>query len=188
MSKGIGIVVVCEDQEQQSLLLRYMETCRINTSRDVRLTYVPARIEGGKSKDAGTKRVKEMFVKELQACRARQAKAKTLLITMIDADREKWNYDTRKSELEATLGDDAPLKIDDPYVLFVPKRHVETWIRAALGSSVNEIDDYKKPMPTKEEIKKAANNIYLWAHDNSTLNPSLIPSLKNSLPDWKKVG
>lgn len=51
----------------------------------------------------------------------------------------------------------------DPIVVLIPKRHIETWIRAALGEAVNENDGYKKPEPKKHEVRSAANEIYGWA-------------------------
>ncbi len=188
MSKGIRIVVVCEDQEQQGLLRRYMETCGIDISRDVDFKPIPSRLVGVPSKDSGTKRVREEFVKELRACRAVQARRKVLLVTMIDADKPEWNLESRRKQLETALDDERPLTPNDPYVRFVPKRNVETWIRAALGYVVNEKEDYKKTQPSKAEIRTAARQIHGWARNRPDPGPTCVDSLRQSLADWRRIG
>ena len=181
MSKGVKIIIVCEDQEQEMLLRRYMKKCNIDVCRYVRLTGVPSRRPHTQSKDAGTKNVRDTFVVEIKACRAMQNKHKVLLITMIDADKPKGNFESRRSELEKALGELGPLKPGDPYVLFVPKKNVETWIQAALGVEVNETEDYKTTNPTESDIRSAAEQIYGWARSAPKPGPTCIDSLEKSV-------
>ena len=108
--------------------------------------------------------------------------AKTLLIVVADADN--FSVDERRSHFKS----DPPVSTADPIVVLVPKRHIETWIRNALGQSVNQTDEYKKPELKKEEFRLAAKQIYDWARDTPAPGPTVVPSLLQSLPEWRKIG
>ncbi len=76
----------------------------------------------------------------------------------------------------------------DPIVLLIPKRHIETWIRAALDEAVNENDSYKNSGPTKTDVRTAANQIHGWARGSPAPGPTCVDSLRVSLPEWRKIG
>lgn len=119
------------------------------------------------------------FPKELEACRRRHVThASTLLIIVVDAD------DYTVAERRGHLNQENP---DDPTVVLIPKRHIETWILAALGHTVNESDSYKKQEPKRSEIRVAANQIHGWARDNPKAGPTCVDSLRVSLPGWRKI-
>ncbi|MCX7047482.1 MAG: hypothetical protein NTX50_18615 [Candidatus Sumerlaeota bacterium] len=122
------------------------------------------------------------FPKELQACRQRQTKAKTLLIAVVDAD--KLEVDRRRADLKA----DPQVTPTDPLAVLIPRRHIETWILAAMNRTVNETDDYKKPEPKKSEVQAAAATIHGWARNNPEPGPTCVPSLNSALPEWRKIG
>jgi hypothetical protein len=122
------------------------------------------------------------FPRQLQACRQRHSThANTLLVVVVDAD------DFEVGERQAHLAQSAARTETDPLAILIPKRHVETWIRCALGAQVNEIDDYKRPEPKKAEVRAAAKMIYGWARENPAPQPTCVPSLKNALAEWRKV-
>ena len=122
------------------------------------------------------------FPRELEACRRRQAAhANTLLIVVVDAD--DFTVEERRGHLNPANG----LSAADPLVILIPKRHVETWIRAALNQDVNETDGYKNPTPEKSEIRAAANQIHRWARGNPMPGPTCTDSLRVSLPEWRKI-
>ncbi len=76
------------------------------------------------------------FPQELVACRHRhRANASTLLIVVVDADG--YTVEQRRNE----LCQNNQMSGADPLVVLIPKRHIETWIRAALGQMVNENDN-----------------------------------------------
>jgi hypothetical protein len=123
------------------------------------------------------------FPKELEACRRRHVThANTRLIVVIDADQ--FEVGERRSHLDRATQRSAT----DPVVLLIPKRHIETWVRAALGQVVNETDDYKFPELKRPQFRAAAEQIYSWARDNPKPGPTCVPSLKQAMPDWKEIG
>ncbi len=168
------------------LIRRYLERCGVEDLKHTMKSIIASRqIIGGNWNWV----IKE-FPKELEACRKRQkVKAETLLIVMIDAD-EFSTQDRLKQ-----LSESAPRLGDDPLVVLIPRRHVETWIRAALhpDESLNETDDYKRSlkMLSKSDLSKAADTIHAWVHGESGQSPlslSTLPALQQSLPAWKRIG
>ena len=132
-------IILAEDREQQNLVRRYLERCGHGTG--VRFEPLPAKGPGG----SGEKYVRDHYTKQVQACRsALGRRASALLIVIIDADTE--TTQRRAAQLSDTLKAAGMQGREDgePIVVLIPKRHVETWIRALLGNQVDEKTDYKK--------------------------------------------
>ena len=123
------------------------------------------------------------FPAELEACRKRHAnRANTLLIVVVDAD------DFTVQKRRADLWQGRQSFPEDPVVALIPRRHVETWIRAALDQTVNEAGTYKDPKLRKPEVRTAANTIYKWARPYSKAGPTCVDSLRTALPEWRRIG
>ena len=175
-------VVLVEDVDQQNLLYRYLDRCG-HHARDCRFVR-PARGLGG----SGEKFVRDNYAQEVKACRSSLGRrASALLVVMIDADTE--TTERRASQLSAALqtaGMDARGN-NEPIVVLIPKRHVETWIRALLGATVDEAQSYENPKPTRDDIKLAAETLYGWTRPNAAARPAFPPSLNDSRPEWRKI-
>lgn len=169
------IVLLCEDDRQEQVVRRYLDRCGLRTLEPtLRVRNASREVHGG---NIGW--VLREFPMEMEACRKRHAvHAKTLLIVVVDAD-EKATVD-RRAQLATSVG--------DPVVALIPKRHIETWIRAALGAPVNEIDSYKNPAPKKADIKAAAGQIHGWARNNPAPGTTCVDSLRPSLPEFRRLG
>jgi hypothetical protein len=174
--------LLAEDVEQQNLVRRYLERCGHGSG--LRLVALPAKGPGG----SGEKYVRDQYPKQVQACRSALGKrASALLIVIVDADMETTQH--RASQLSDALRV-ARMKRradDELVVVLIPKRHVETWIRALLGNQVDEETDYKKPKPTSGEIREAAETLHRWTRPNANPTTTSPPSLTVSLPEWQKI-
>ncbi len=176
-------IVLAEDKEQQNLVRRYLERCGHDT-RHLRFEPLPAKTSGG----SGEKYVRDHYAEQVHACRSSRGKrASALLIVIIDADSQTtaWRASQLSNELEAA--DERALSDDEPIVVLIPKRHVETWIRALVGNAVDELTDYKKPVPTTAEIKNAAAKLYDCTRPSANLPAEYPPSLTDSIPRWQKI-
>ena len=176
-------IILAEDRMQQNLVRRYLEKCGHST-RDLRLAPLPAQASGG----SGEKYVRDHYAEQVRACRSSKGKrASALLIVMIDADTK--TTASRASQLSDALdaAEEAALTAGEPVVVLIPKRNVETWIRALLGNPVDEISDYKKPAPTSNEIKRSATELYGRTRPGSELLDGYPPSLTRSIPEWQKI-
>lgn len=177
-------VLLCEDATQERLVRAFLKECGIkNPDRYLRTKVASKEKQGG-----GISWVIEKFPDQLLAVRNRQkARAETLLIVMIDADKN--SIEERREELNdraQLLGHE---KIgQNEIALLIPKYHVETWIRVLLGETVTEDEDCKGfQKPTKEEIRQAAENLFELSRPNAPLASNCIPSLLASLPVWRML-
>lgn len=177
-------MILVEDMEQQNLIFRFLERCnRRITYRDCRFEK-PAKQSGG----SGEQFVRNQYPVEVKEHRRRTGKgASALLVTMVDADKETTQFRARQlsDALEA-----ANLKgrgAEELIAVLIPRRHVETWIRALLGNRVIEKNDYKNPEPTPKEIRQAAETLHQWTRPNAGPGPTAPASLTASIPEWQKI-
>lgn len=179
-------IILAEDAVQQNLVRRYLQRCG-HQSRECRFVPLPARGPSG----SGEKYVRDQYPHQVQACRSslgRQATA--LLVVIVDADME--TTQRRAAQLGNALqaaGMHARAN-DEPIVVLIPKRHVETWIRALLGNQVDEVTDYTKAphsTPVANDIKDAAATLHEWTRPGVNPGPTSPASLTASLPEWRKV-
>ncbi len=176
-----NIVVLCEDQEQQILVRRYLS--RLGRS-DASFRPVAGR------HGSGSQYVRTQFPKEVAICRRTLGnRTRCLLIVMTDADnltapsREKTLHD----ELAGT--GKAPVNQTEPVVILIPKWQVETWIKCLLGQVMDE-DDKKSDQPpvTAGQIRQAASTLYDWTRPNAILASTCVPSLTAAIPRWQRIG
>lgn len=172
-------ILLCEDELQSKLVCAYLKKCGRSTQARSLLKKIASLARRG----GGEQWVRQEFPTELRACRKRQAK--TVLIVVVDADH--FTIEERQGHLKAGC-DDPPVADDDPLVVLVPKRHVETWIRAATGEQVTEIQDCKFPKHMKPEVDAAAREIHKWARNNAQPGATCVESLLAALPEWRKIG
>jgi hypothetical protein len=181
-----NLIVLAEDKEQRNLVHRYVERCGHDT-RTIRFVPLPARAWGG----SGEKYVRDRYPAEVQACRSSLGKrASAFLVAIIDADRETTGR--RASQLSEALkaAGMEDRHADEPIVVLIPKRHVETWIRALLGKTADEVTDYTKSphqRPTSAELKNAASKLYKWTRPGAAPPSTSPPSLTASIPEWRKI-
>jgi len=169
--------------EQQNLVRRYLEKCGHNT-RECRFMSPAAKGPGG----SGEKYVRDQYARQVQACRSSLGRrASALLVVMVDADME--TTQRRASQLSDALRAASMnrRRNSEPIAVLIPKRHVETWIRALLGDQVDELTDYTWPTPTAKEIKDAAGELFKWTHPGAGPRATSSPSLTASLPEWQKI-
>jgi hypothetical protein len=176
-------IVLAEDVEQQNLVRRYLQRCG-HESRECRFVPLPARGPGG----SGEKYVRDQYPQQVQACRSSLGRRATaLLVVIADADRE--TTERRAAQLANALqaaGMHALANIE-PIAVLIPKRHVETWIRALLGNQVDEEADYTRPAPPAKEIKDAAAKLHEWTRPGANSRPTSPASLTASIPEWRKI-
>ena len=59
---------------------------------------------------------------------------------IVDADLETTERRASQLSQALTAADMAQRGADEPIAVLIPKRHVETWIRALLGDQVDELN------------------------------------------------
>lgn len=163
---------------QEQFVRGYLKACGLNTAPPVFYPRNASRAVRGGNVDW----VLREFCQELLACRRRHAAhARTLLIVVVDADNN--TVMQRRNH----LAKDCQVLDADPLVVLIPKRHIETWVRASIGEAVNENDSYKHPEATKQEVREAANQVHGWVHDNPPPGPTCTDSLRASFLEWRRI-
>ena len=176
--------VLVEDVAQQGLVRAYLKRVwgKNLNSRSIRMAPLPA------GRGSGEKYVRDQYPNRVTALRSSLGKkASAILIVMIDADNH--STDERHRQLERELVD-AELQAraaNEPIVLLVPKRHVETWIQALLGNNVDETTDYKRPKPTPQDVNNAAKTLYDWTRENALIGENCPPSLSAAIPECRRI-
>ena len=172
-------ILLCEDEVHKRLVTAYMKQCGLPTKRPYLIPKVASDVGGN---DVWV--IRE-FARELEACRKRHAK--TLLIVVLDAD--KHTVAERRSHLDGQLNPTQKIAPADPLALLIPRRQIETWIRALLGESVTEEQNCKAwKWPAEAHYRRAAETAYQWARPNATPGPTCVDSLRQALPEWRKIG
>ena len=114
---------------------------------------------------SGEQWVRLTYPAEVGALRRRQAKARTALIVVIDADTGTVEY--RLGQLDESLRHNQ-IESFDPHservARLVPRRNIETWILCLNGESVDEETDYKGTRNNWNKlIPPAAERLADWA-------------------------
>lgn len=180
-------IVLVEDTVTQNFVRRYLQRCW----RD---DYVSKKVHFKKS--ASAKGSAEHFVRaniadEVRSCRRRiRAGPSTMLIVVMDADSQSTQHERSMLRDELSRVNLQWPKSDEPIAILIPKRNLETWIRALLGNAADEETDYsKRPFtaPPPKDIQTAAEKLF----DNMRASPELPPawpqSLRDSIPEWRKI-
>ncbi len=109
-------------------------------------------------------------------------------MVVIDADTR--TVQQRQQELQGRLADvgDRPRSDNEPIVIWIPKRHIETWVAYFSGEPANETDDYKQPMRDADYKSPAKRFVRLYqtpADRPDDLLPSISAALRelSRLPD-----
>ena len=111
------MILLCEDRLQASLVRQYIERCELNTKKPcLRRIIASEMVHGG-----NVAWVLREFPRQLDACRKRQTRAKTLLIVVADADR--FRVDERHGDLNRALkgAELEAIAESDPQVILIPQ-------------------------------------------------------------------
>lgn len=181
-----NIIVLCEDQEQQNLIRRYLGCLNLKNLSQKNPRYLSTLGKDG----CGSQYVRKQFPKQVAMCRGTLGKkTKCLLIVMTDADnltvksREQTLYGELKSvNLTAVTN-------DEPIVILIPKWQIETWIKCLLGIPMREDDQFSDRPPVQpDQIKTAAVTLFDWTRPNAQIGVTFVPSLRSALPRWLRIG
>lgn len=177
--------LLCEDDPQARLVREYMKRCGVPHRPPFVQELVASRLRRG----GNIGWVLDRFPQELHACRQRCKRVRTLLVVCVDADDCSANE--RRAQLSARVEAEGYDKCEaaDPVVILIPKRHVETWLCALTGHTVNEDQDCKGQADVgKSNVRAAAQTLHDWSRPRAVIGPTCVPSLQAAFPEWRKIG
>jgi hypothetical protein len=189
MSSPSLVYVLVEDQRQRQLIYRFLVKTGFKPHQ-MSFTLSPS------GQGSAEQWVRENFARQAGKCRARNARAATGMIVMLDADMR--TVQERLDALGDALACAGQQPIDrnrDPIARLIPKRNVETWI-LCLGlqepqeQAFDEDNDYKQAK-TGEEWSKlippAVDKLFEWTQPKATLPVNLIGSLKFGIQELPRA-
>lgn len=149
------IVLLCEDQQQETFLTTCMKELGASFLHRHIVKWIASKEELGGNVESVINRVNNY---EFRSWQAICAKRKLLLVVVADAD-EGQSVVERAAEFPAAgANDDNKL-----YVVIVPKRNIETWIALGLNlkncAAINEDTDYKGSKTTARGAGKKAAKV-----------------------------
>lgn len=179
MSDRFTVFLLVEDKRHQSFLRRFLLKNGID-KREMKFAPVPD------GRGSGKQWVLNQFANQVRICRARNMRASSSLIAMMDAD--ELTVDECMSGLDERLSRSGLPRVEfkrDRIARLVPKWSIETWIlflSAGGGSfpSLSEDEPQKDSKTDKqwdELTPRASETFYRWTR-NAELRPA---NLLNSL-------
>ena len=138
----------------------------------------------GSKRGAGDDWVRDHFPSELQTIRQRHSGAWCWLIVLTDADRESTQHRRDQLSEAAAAGGMARPGPGDPVSILLPKRNIETWVRALEAELVDEQSDYHRDSKRNPGICKDAGRALGKARDADDGWP---PSLREGLRELAKL-
>ncbi len=172
--------MLAEDKRHQSLIRRYLYRAGFGLHQ-IRFAELPS------GRGCGELWVRDQYVREVRAFRARSSKAATALIVTIDAD--VLDVVDRAAQLQFALsnGKLAPRAPRERIAHLIPKRNVETWLLCLTGQTVDEVTDYKRRAGLDVPAKPAAETLFEWSRDNAVAAPDCIPSLQVAISEVRRL-
>jgi hypothetical protein len=181
MSKPSQVIVVVEDDHQQRLIRRHLMSRGLRR-HEMRFTSLSS------GQGSAERWVRKKFVEETKVYRTRQARARTELVVMIDADT--LTVQDRYNQLDQALRDSGNEIVGDGEHIarLVPKRNVETWILCLNGRAVGEDIDYKRSNNNWNELIPAAGDtLCIWSQSKGGPPDHCTSSLRLGVRELKRL-
>ena len=173
----VSITLLCEDSQTDSFVRRFLRRRKFR-GRDIRTLPLPA------GRRSGEQWVRKQYPAELRAVRGRQG---AYLIVVTDADDRSTNE--RREQLDAECGkQDVPVRTgNDPVILVVPRRNIETWLAyLETGKPVDEQERYPR-LKRERDCNRHADNLFKMCHSGQRLDEAAPPSLREACAEYRKL-
>ncbi len=177
--KGVEVVLLYEDQQHYRFALRVFQKLGYH-HRELRFRVSPS------GRGAAEARVRREYPKELAAHRRRAARRKAGLLVFIDADTSSVDERRKQLGMELTKQDMEDRQPDEAVALWIPRRHIETWLLFLLRQDVTEEQDCKRKAVGVDPREPAKRFVEIY-HDLSARSNTLLPSLRDAMDELDRM-
>lgn len=170
--RGVRLILLCEDDEHRRFAHRVFLGLGVRR-HELRFFVSPT------GRGAADRWVRQRYPEEVRAHRRRASSQSVGLLVVIDADQQTVEHRHRQLSNELTEAHLPVRSSNERIVIWVPKRHIETWIAYLsdqVSQAVNERDDYKKRVRDANYRPPAERFIQLY-RDTENRPSTLLPSL-----------
>lgn len=173
------MMFVCEDDEHWRFA-RWTFLRLGYHARELRVALAPA------GRGAAEQWVRQQYATEVRVHRRKAAHQNVGLVVAIDADKQTVDY--RHEQLSGALDES---RLDqrgnaERIVIWVPRRHIETWVADLLGHSVNEDDDCKN-LVRDVDYRPAADRFVERYRDPGGRPASVLPSMSRAFDEASRL-
>ena len=183
MSRASQVVILCEDKLHDVFVRRFLKEYGYG-NRDLRVPAYPA---GGGS---GESFVRRTYPDELRAYRSRTARAKTILIAVIDADTSAVADRERELQRACEQASVRPRESGELVVHAIPKRAINTWLAHLDGKGVDETTDYTRQGYAFRKCEANVSSLVKRLHDRCSggqLPEDAPPSLRHACDEFDRI-
>lgn len=178
--RGVRLTILCEDVEHQRFAYHVFLNLRFSR-HELRFEVAPS------GRGAADQWVRKRYSHEVKAYRRRFQSQRVGLVVLIDADR--LSVDERHRQLDDALTDAGmPCRdTSDVIVIFVPKRHIETWIAYLLDYGADEEQAYKNTVRDADIRQPAQRFVELFRLQREQRPDNLLPALERALDEMRRI-
>ena len=173
---GAEIILLCEDSQHDSFVRRFLRNRKFR-GRDIQT--LPLSDGSG----SGEQWVRNRFPNELQAIRSKRG---AYLIVVLDADNQTVDDRLRQLDAECENKGVKPRREDDPLIVIIPRRNIETWLANFDGSDVDETKKYPK-LAKESDCVRHAKALHEMCDKNRKLREPIPPSLLVACDEYRKL-
>ena len=169
--RRVGMVVLCEDQQQEVFCRRFLVNMGWNL-RELRIESAP------QGKGSAKQYVATQFPKELTAYRSNRNNINSKLIVMIDGDKDGVSLTIKNLEESCRKGLVDFRASDEAVSIFVPTWNIETWLAYLDGQTVDE---------GKRNYSRLDKPSLCQRHANALAEMCRIRELRNPAPESLRI-
>lgn len=173
---GVSIVLLCEDSQTNSFVRRFLKRRHFG-HRDITTLPLP---DGSGS---GEQWVRERYPDQLRAIRGRQA---AYLIVVTDADTRSSGAIRAGLDAHCREKHVPPRVANDPVIMAVPRRNIETWFAYLDGNEVDEASTYPK-LARERDCDRHAQRLHAMCHEEQRLVEPSPPSLAEACQEYARL-
>ena len=181
MSRQLGcrLVVIPEDKLSSTFAMKTLKNFGYE-KRDVRIIPVPA------GKGAGEQHIRKRYVEEVNTYRKNRNHQNIGILAVIDADNKSVDERSRQLDGELKSKNQAGRTGNERIALWIPERHIETWLVHLCGGDVDEETETKTLRPSVD-VKQAAEVFKRLFDKQKRETVDTLPSIQTALQETTRI-
>lgn len=178
MSRSVRIVLLCEDRQHETFVLRFLKGVGWNL-RDIRVEKAP------RGRGSAEQYVRERFPGELRAVRSKRGE-KVYLILVVDGDDQGSAGRTASLKRACIEQQVDPPSSSDQVLVCVPTWNIETWLAYLGGEAVEESSPDYPRLDRPSDCSPHVRNLVEMCR-NRTLRAPYPRSLEDACTRYRRL-
>ncbi len=179
MSRGVQLVLLCEDRQHETFVRRFLEKAGWSTRR-MRVQMAPP------GKGSAEQFVRDRFPNELAAYRSNRNRVAQGLIVVRDGDNQGVN--ARIQELSAACVAEGidPRRDDEAVAIVIPTWNIEAWFAYLGGSNVDETNDNYRRLDRPRDCQTHVDELHEMCQQGTLRQPAPA-SLEAACAEYRRL-